>query len=145
MELFRIKKDIPFMRHALIFNVISALTFVAAVFFLVQKGLHLSIEFTGGTVMEVSYPQAAELERIRTTVQQLGFADTQVQNFGTSRDVMIRLPLQKGVTSAQQSSRVIEALRAASPGVELRRVEFVGPQVGEELAPPTWLQRWWRP
>ena len=134
MEFFRIRRDIPFMRHALIFNVVSLLTFALAVFFLATRGLHFSIEFTGGTVMEVSYPQAAELERIRATVQELGFADTQVQNFGTSRDVMIRLPLQKGVTSAQQSSRVIEALRAASPGVELRRVEFVGPQVGEELA-----------
>ena len=134
MEFFRIRRDIPFMRHALIFNVVSLLTFALAVFFLATRGLHFSIEFTGGTVMEVSYPQAAELERIRATVQGLGFADTQVQNFGTSRDVMIRLPLQKGVTSAQQSSRVIEALQAASPGVELRRVEFVGPQVGAELA-----------
>ena len=91
MELFRIKKDIPFMRHALIFNVISALTFVAAVFFLVQKGLHLSIEFTGGTVMEVGYTQTADVERVRQTVAGLGFADVQVQNFGTSRDVLIRL------------------------------------------------------
>ena len=134
MEFFRIRRDIPFMRHALIFNIVSLLTFALAVFFLATRGLHFSIEFTGGTVMEVSYPQAADLERVRGTVQKLGFADAQVQNFGTSRDVMIRLPLQKGVTSAQQSSRVIEALRAASPGVELRRVEFVGPQVGEELA-----------
>ena len=134
MEFFRIRRDIPFMRHALVFNIVSLLTFALAVFFLATRGLHFSVEFTGGTVMEVAYAQAAELEPIRARVQALGFADAQVQNFGTSRDVMIRLPLQKGVTSAQQSTQVIEALRAQTPGVELRRVEFVGPQVGEELA-----------
>ncbi|MEC3764573.1 MULTISPECIES: protein translocase subunit SecF [Cupriavidus] len=139
MEFFRIRRDIPFMKHALIFNVISFLTFAAAVFFLWQKGLHLSIEFTGGTVMEVSYQQAADLEKIRGQVGKLGYTDVQVQNFGTSRDVMIRLPLQKGadgkpVTSAQQSEQVMGALTAASPDVKLQRVEFVGPQVGKELA-----------
>lgn len=134
MEFFRIRRDIPFMRHALLLNLISALTFALAVFFLATRGLHLSIEFTGGTVMEVAYPQAAEVERIRGTVGKLGFTDFQVQNFGTSRDVMIRLPVQKGVTSAQQSEQVLGALRADQPGVELRRVEFVGPQVGRELA-----------
>ncbi|MBB3005558.1 MULTISPECIES: protein translocase subunit SecF [Cupriavidus] len=139
MEFFRIRRDIPFMKHALIFNVISFLTFAAAVFFLWQKGLHLSIEFTGGTVMEVSYQQAADLEKIRGQVGKLGYTDVQVQNFGTSRDVMIRLPLQKGadgkpVTSAQQSEQVMGALTAAAPDVKLQRVEFVGPQVGKELA-----------
>ena len=134
MEFFRIQRDIPFMRHALIFNLISVLTFALAVFFLATRGLHLSIEFTGGTVMEVAYPQAPDLERVRGAVQKLGFTDAQVQNFGTSRDVMIRLPLQKGTTSAQQSAQVVEALKTTDPGVELRRVEFVGPQVGEELA-----------
>ncbi|MEN9317076.1 MAG: hypothetical protein RIS35_3469 [Pseudomonadota bacterium] len=134
MEFFRIRRDIPFMRHALVFNVISAATFVLAVFFLVTRGLHFSIEFTGGTVMEVSYPQAVDLEKIRGKVQSLGFADSQVQNFGTARDVMIRLALPKGETSAQQSEKVMSALKAEDAGVELRRVEFVGPQVGEELA-----------
>ena len=95
MEFFRIKKDIPFMRHALIFNVISALTFFAAVFFLVSKGLHLSIEFTGGTVMEVTYSKPANLEGIRKAIGELGYTDTQVQSFGTAQDVLIRLPVQK--------------------------------------------------
>lgn len=133
MEFFRIKKDIPFMKHALIFNVISFATFALAVFFLFSRGLHLSVEFTGGTVMEVAYTQPAELSKVRNTVATLGFPDVQVQSFGTSRDVMIRLPVQKGVTSAQQSERVIGALKAADPAVTLRRTEFVGPQVGEEL------------
>ena len=134
MEFFKIRRDIPFMKNALIFNVISFLTFAAAVFFLFQRGLHLSVEFTGGTVMEVGYTQTADVEKIRTTVAGLGFSDVQVQNFGTSRDVMIRLPAQKGVSSAQQSDKVLSALKAQDPGVALRRTEFVGPQVGEELA-----------
>lgn len=134
MEFFKIRRDIPFMKNALIFNVISFLTFAAAVFFLFSRGLHLSVEFTGGTVMEVSYKQPAEVEKIRSTVASLGFADVQVQNFGTARDVMIRLPAQKGVSSEQQSETVMTALKAVDPGVEKRRVEFVGPQVGEELA-----------
>ncbi|CAM8667289.1 SecF Preprotein translocase subunit SecF [Oxalobacteraceae bacterium] len=134
MEFFRIKKDIPFMRHALVFNVISALTFAAAVFFLFAKGLHLSIEFTGGTVMEVAYSKPADLERIRQNISTLGFADSQVQSFGTAQDVLIRLPVQKGKTSAQASTQVLEVLKVQDPTVSLRRVEFVGPQVGEELA-----------
>lgn len=134
MEFFRIKRDIPFMRHALVFNAISALTFVAAVFFLLTKGLHLSIEFTGGTVMEVAYTKPADLEAIRKTVSGLGYADSQVQSFGTAQDVLIRLPLQGGASTAQVSTKVIEALKAADPSVTLQRVEFVGPQVGEELA-----------
>ena len=134
MEFFKIRKDIPFMRHALIFNTISFITFALAVFFLFSRGLHLSVEFTGGTVMEVSYTKPAEVEKIRTTVSALGFTDVQVQNFGTSRDVMIRLPAQKGVTTAQQSEKVLGALKAADSEVTLRRTEFVGPQVGQELA-----------
>ena len=134
MEFFRIKKDIPFMKHALIFNAISFITFALAVFFLFSRGLHLSVEFTGGTVLEVAYSQPAELAKVRSAVSALGYADdVQVQNFGTARDVMIRLPVQKGVTSAQQSEQVMGALKAADPDVTLRRTEFVGPQVGEEL------------
>jgi preprotein translocase subunit SecF len=134
MEFFKIRRAIPFMENALIFNVISFLTFAAAVFFLFNRGLHLSVEFTGGTVMEVTYSQPADIERVRRTVSGLGFADVQVQNFGTSRDVMIRLPAQKGVSSAQQSEKVLSALKTEDTGVSLRRTEFVGPQVGEELA-----------
>src|SRR5829696_569292 len=124
MEFFKIRRAIPFMENALIFNVISFLTFAAAVFFLFNRGLHLSVEFTGGTVMEVSYSQPADVETVRRTVAGLGFADVQVQNFGTSRDVMIRLPAQKGVSSAQQSEKVLSALKAGDPGVTLRRTEF---------------------
>ena len=134
MEFFKIHRDIPFMKNALVFNVISFLTFAAAVFFLVTKGLHLSVEFTGGTVMQVSYAQAADVESVRKTVSNLGYHDVQVQNFGTARDVMIRLPAQKGVSSAQQSEKVMASLKQTDPSVSLRRTEFVGPQVGEELA-----------
>ncbi len=134
MEFFKIRKDIPFMKNALVFNVISFLTFAAAVFFLLTRGLHLSVEFTGGTVMHVAYVQAPELEKVRSTVTGLGFDDVLVQNFGSSKDVMIRLPAQKGVSSAQQSDKVMGALKALDAEASLRRTEFVGPQVGEELA-----------
>jgi preprotein translocase subunit SecF len=134
MELFKIKKDIPFMRHAVVFNVISFVTFALAVFFLFSRGLHLSVEFTGGTLMEVSYSQPADLQKVRGTVATLGFSEVQVQNFGSARDVMIRLPAQKSVSSAQQSEKVLAALKANDPDVTLRRTEFVGPQVGDELA-----------
>lgn len=134
MEFFKIRRDIPFMRHALIFNVISFATFALAVFFLFSRGLHLSVEFTGGTLMEVNYTQSADVGKIRNTVTALGLNDVQVQNFGTSRDVMIRLPAQKGVSTAQQSDTVMAALKVVNPDVTLRRTEFVGPQVGDELA-----------
>jgi preprotein translocase subunit SecF len=133
MEFFKIRRDIPFMKNALVFNIISLVTFLAAVFFLATRGLHLSVEFTGGTVMQVHYTQPADVEAVRRTVAGLGFADVQVQNFGTATDVLIRLPAQKGVTSAQQSDRTLAALKAQDPAVSLKRTEFVGPQVGEEL------------
>ena len=134
MEFFKIRKDIPFMRYALVFNIISLVTFLAAVFFLATRGLHFSIEFTGGTVMEVSYDKPAEVDRIRATLEKAGFADPQVQNFGSSRDVLIRLPLRSGQSSADLSRQVVEKLKADDAAAELRRVEFVGPQVGRELA-----------
>ena len=134
MEFFKIKRDIPFMRHALIFNLISLATFLAAVFFLFSRGLHLSVEFTGGTLMEVSYSQPADLNVVRHVVSKLGLTDVQVQNFGTARDVLIRLPVQKGVSSAQQSEQVMTALKGADATAIMRRTEFVGPQVGDELA-----------
>ncbi|MFA4914852.1 MAG: protein translocase subunit SecF [Comamonadaceae bacterium] len=133
MEFFRIHRTIPFMRHAKVLNAISLITFVLAVFFIITRGFHLSIEFTGGTLMEVGYKQTAQLDEVRSVVTKLGYSDFQVQNFGTSRDVMIRLPLAEGQTSATQSETVIAALQQADPSVELRRVEFVGPQIGEEL------------
>ena len=133
MEFFRIRKDIPFMKYALILNAVSFITFALAVFFLLTRGLHLSVEFTGGTVMEVAYTQPANIAKVRDTVAGLGYADVTVQNFGTSRDVMIRLPVQKDVSSAQQSEQVLTALKKEDAEVTLRRTEFVGPQVGDEL------------
>jgi len=133
MEFFKIKKDIPFMRYALVFNVISVVTFVLAVFFLITKGLNFGVDFTGGTVMEVSYSQPAGVPKIRDSLAKLGFPDAAVQNFGTARDVLIRLPLKKETSSANLSETVMASLRQADPAVELRRVEFVGPQVGGEL------------
>jgi preprotein translocase subunit SecF len=133
MEFFRIKRDSPFMRHAIVFNVISLITFLAAVFFLFSRGLHLSVEFTGGTLMEVSYSQPADLDKVRANVEALGLANVQVQNFGTSRDVLIRLPATKGANSAQEGDKVLAALKAADPSASLRRTEIIGPQVGDEL------------
>ena len=156
MEFFRIKRDIPFMRHALIFNAISFLTFAAAVFFLVTRGLHLSIEFTGGSLIEVQYAQSADLVKVRSAIDKLNYGEVQVQNFGSSRDVLIRLPLRGGMKQGDVVNKVFGALCAAEGGqvttqeadkgpsqvcqagsakpVNLQRSEFVGPQVGDELA-----------
>lgn len=109
--IFKIRKDIPFMKNAVAFNAISFITFIAAVFFLFSRGLHLSVEFTGGTLMEVSYSQAADLNVVRAQIAKLGLNDVQVQNFGTARDVMIRMPPAKGQSSAQQSEQVLTALK----------------------------------
>ena len=138
MEFFRIRKDIPFMRYALYLNAISFITFLAAIFFLWSKGLNLSIEFTGGTVLEVKYSQTADLEKIRSAIGDLGYSDVNVQNFGSSKDVMIRLPLIKNtdgsmMSSSDQSQSLMTALTKLDDSVKLQRVEFVGPQVGEEL------------
>ena len=133
MEFFRIKNDIPFMRHALVFNVISIITFLVAVGSLATKGLNLGVDFTGGTVMEVHYAKAPDVDKIREQMGKLGFADASVQNFGTSLDVLIRLPVKAGLTSAKLSELVRDDLRKADATAEVRRVEFVGPQVGKEL------------
>jgi preprotein translocase subunit SecF len=161
MEFFRIRRDIPFMRHALVFNIISLLTFVAAVFFLATRGLHFSIEFTGGNVIETAYAQPADIAKIRTTVEALNLGDVLVQNFGSSRDVMIRVPVRADLKRDTLVANVFEALCKAEGGVvsnregpaeqgqsasrqactagtaepvRLSRSEFVGPQVGKELA-----------
>ena len=134
MEFFRIRGTIPFMKYSLILNGISVITFLVAVGFLIFRGLNLSVEFTGGTLMEVSYQQPADLEKIRAAVEGKGWGEFQVQNFGTARDVLIRLPVQAGYTSGQQAEKVIATLKSQDPGAELRRVEFVGPAVGAELA-----------
>ena len=133
MEFFKIRKDIPFMRHALVFNVISVITFLLAVFFLAARGLNFGVDFTGGTVMEVSYPQAADLPKIRVLLERSGYTDVTVQNFGGSRDVLIRLPGKANMASAALSDTVMEVLHRDDSGAQLRRTEFVGPQVGREL------------
>ncbi len=133
MEFFRIKRDLPFMRYALLCNVISIIVFVVAVASLATRGLNLGVDFTGGTVMEVSYQQPADLGQIRDVTARAGFHEAAVQNFGTSRDVLIRLPVKEGLTSAMLSEQVMQELKRLDPAVELRRVEFVGPQVGREL------------
>jgi preprotein translocase subunit SecF len=133
MEFFKIRRVIPFMRHALVFNVISLITFLAAIFFLAHKGLNFSIEFTGGTLVEANFKQPADIEKIRESLERAGFKG-EVQNFGSSRDVLIRLPVEKGQSTSELSQKVGALLQAQDAGAEVRRVEFVGPQVGEELA-----------
>ena len=133
MEFFKIRQTIPFMRYAVIFNAISVLTFVIAVASLAVKGLNFSIEFTGGTLLEVSYPRAADVQQVRTALEQAGYK-AEVQTFGSSRDVLIRMHAAEGESSAGLSEKVLAVLRKDEPAVELRRVEYVGPQVGEELA-----------
>ncbi len=133
MEFFRFKRDIPFMTYARSTTVASLITFILAVFFLATKGLNFGVEFTGGTVIEVHYSQAADPGKVQDQLAKAGFADSSVQNFGTASDVIIRMPLKEGVSSAQLSERVLTALRTDRPQVELRRVEFIGPQVGKEL------------
>jgi preprotein translocase subunit SecF len=133
MELFRIKNDIPFMSYSRLTTAISLITFLLAVFFLWSKGLHYGVDFTGGTAMEVNYPQAANIEGIRKAIADTGLKDVTVQNFGTSQDVLIRLPLVKEMSIAKLSETVTTALKNADASVEVRRVESVGSQVGDEL------------
>ena len=133
MEFFHFKRDIPFMKYARSTTVASAVMFVLAVFFLVTQGLHLSVEFTGGTVVEVQFEQTVSPADIQQKMQAANFPDPSVQSFGTSSDVIIRMPLKPGVSSAQLSEQVMDALRVDFRGAQLRRVEFIGPQVGEEL------------
>jgi len=141
MEFFRIRRTIPFMRHALVFNVVSVIVFLASVILLATKGLHFSIEFTGGSVMEVSYDHPAEPDRVRASLAKIGVKDASVQNFGSSRDVLIRLPLKAAATEQatntemqKQADAVIAALKADDKGAELKRRDYVGGQVGKELA-----------
>jgi len=133
VEFFKLRKDIPFMRHALVFNVISLVTFLLAVVLLATKGLNFGVDFTGGTVLEVHYPQGAEPQNIRALLEQGGYKDVTVQNFGTAKDVMIRLPAKGEDTGAKLSETVMLTLQQDDPQAQLRRTEFVGPQVGEEL------------
>jgi len=133
MEFFRIRRDIPFMRHALVFNVISAVTFVLAVIFLATKGLNLGVDFRGGTLIEVSYDKAVDFNHVRAAIDKLNLGEYAAQSFGTSNTALIRLPLKEGVSTAQLSEQVMSVLREADPSARQQRVEFVGPQVGKEL------------
>ena len=133
MEFFKIRRVIPFMRHALVFNIVSLITFFAACFFLAHKGLNFSVEFTGGTLVEVNYKDTANVEAIREALEKAGLKG-EVQNFGSSRDVLIRMPVDKGQSTSEVSQKVNGLLTAQDATAEVRRVEFVGPQVGEELA-----------
>ena len=133
MEFFRFTRDIPFMRHALVFNVISAITFLAAVLFLATRGLNLGVDFRGGTVIEVEYGHAVDYNRVRDAIDKLALGEYSAQSFGSSNTALIRLPLKEGVSSAQLSERVMTALKADDPSATQKRVEFVGPQVGKEL------------
>ncbi|HEY3077033.1 MAG TPA: protein translocase subunit SecF [Burkholderiales bacterium] len=133
MEFFKIRRTIPFMRYALIFNVISLITFIAAVFFLAHRGLNFSIEFTGGTLIEVGYKEPANVDAIRRALDRAGYK-AEAQNFGSSREVLIRMHLEKNQSTADLSQKVLAILKEENASAELRRVEFVGPQVGRELA-----------
>jgi len=133
MEFFRIRQDIPFMRHALIFNVISAITFLLAVFFLVTRGLHLGVEFTGGMVMELRYGHSVDLDRVRGVLERMELRDASVQSFGSSETALIRLPARHDISGSELSEKVFGALKQDDPSVERLRVEFVGSQVGKEL------------
>ena len=133
MELFKIKRDIPFMAYGKLTTFISLVTFIAAVFFLITKGLNFSVEFTGGTVMEVQYTQGVDVNNVRDKLDSLKLGDVQVQALGTNKHIMIRLPNKEGVASAKVSNDVMTVLKKQNPDVSLRQVEFIGPQVGEEL------------
>src|SRR5207248_2241919 len=133
MEFFRIRRDIPFMRHALVFNIVSLVTFLLAVLFLATRGLNLGVDFKGGTLIEVAYPRAADLGRVRAAVDKMNLGEFAVQSFGSANSALIRLPLKEGVSTAQLSERVMTALRADDQSAAQQRVEFVGPQVGKEL------------
>jgi len=133
MEFFRVKKDVPFMKYSKISAVISTTAFILAVLFIIFRGLNLGVDFTGGTMMEVSYPEAANIENIRETLHKIDLEDAQVQNFGTEEDVLIRLPIRKDLSIAELSEKVSTALKLSSNTMEVKRVESVGSQVGDEL------------
>jgi len=133
MEFFKIKNDIPFMSYGRYTTAISLVTFLFAVFFLSTKGLNFGVDFTGGTVLEVHYGQSADLPKVREQLATMGMPDAQVQNFGSSRDVLIQVPLKQNLAGAKLSEQVLQSLREQDAGVEMRRVEFVGPQVGKDL------------
>ena len=134
MEFFRIHKTTPCMHYSDILNAIPLGAFIIAVFWIFYHGLALSIEFTGGTQVVVQYPEAVQTEQIREQIQSKLGVEAAVQNYGTARDIMIRLPMKEGETSGQMAGDLLKALQETAPGVKMLNNEFVGPQVGEELA-----------
>lgn len=133
MELFRFKKDIPFMSYGKLTTTISVVTFVLAILFLVFRGLNLSVEFTGGTLMEVSYSQPVDVNKIRAQLEENGFVQSRVQNVGTAKDVVIRVPNKSDVNSAMLSNQIFDIIANDGPNPILKSVEFIGPEVGEDL------------
>ena len=133
MEFFRVKTDIPFMKFRKISAIISTSIFIASILFLIFRGLNLGVDFTGGTLMEVSYPQTANLEEIRTSLKKIDLPEAQVQNFGTSNDVLIRLPVVENLSLADLSEKITLILKKSDPAITIERVESVGSQVGDEL------------
>ncbi|MCG6932234.1 MAG: protein translocase subunit SecF [Gallionella sp.] len=133
MEFFRIKHDIPFMSYGRYTTSISLVTFLFAVFFLATKGLNFGVDFTGGTVMEMHYAQSADLNKVRAQLAASGLKEAMVQNFGTSYDVLIQVPAKESATGSKISDQVLATLRKEDSSVQMRRVEFVGPQVGKDL------------
>ena len=133
MEFFKIKHDIPFMSYGRYTTSISLVTFLFAIFFLATKGLNFGVDFTGGTVMEMHYAQSADLNKVRAQLAKTGLPDAMVQNFGSSYDVLIQVPARQNATGSKLSDQVLASLRKQDSSVEMRRVEFVGPQVGKDL------------
>lgn len=123
---------VGFRKYAL---VVSAVMLIASVYSITTNGLNFGIDFTGGTMIELGFPQPAELTEIRETLEQGGYNNALVQNFGSTHDVLIRLPVLEGENMAELSNRVVETLQSVEEEtIDVRRVEFVGPQVGDELA-----------
>ena len=134
MEFFHKVTRYPFMHTRRRWYAVSAIIIVGSLVALFARGLNFGIDFTGGVVLELSFPQAAELQKVRSALGDAGFGDAAVQSFGTSQDVLVRLLPEEGRDVTQLANSVLEAVRAYEPGVELRRTEVVGPQVGQELA-----------
>jgi preprotein translocase subunit SecF len=134
MEFFHKKTRYPFMGTRKTWYLVSGLFVLLSLGSLTVRGLNFGIDFTGGVVLEIGFPQAADLEKVRGALEEKGYGHAAVQSFGTSRDVMVRLLPQKGADTNKLAQSVLGAIQSYEPNVELRRTEVVGPQVGAELA-----------
>ena len=127
--------NINFIGNRNIAMIFSGILMIISIASLATRGLQMGIDFTGGTLIEIGYQKAADLTVLRNTLDEAGFSDATVQNFGTAKDVLIRLKLHEGVSSADLSTKVLEAInKTTAEPASVRRVEFVGPQVGDDLA-----------